>query len=408
MSVVEVLDDGEPAARARDPDEVRIKCAWLKQKKVDDETKLPLLDFDEQTQHTFNRRKTTFRMVKHSCSYPAPPHKVRMWCSSLGAAPDLPPSMDLNMFINTFELITEEKHTLEMAHLTGGETIAFEMVQGEQLSELSTFLLGSKAGGAQIKPKIVTVDKRTIKQSLTQSVQKLAEELEAERAHARGEPPHAPLSKEEKSRLALVLKEQAAAAELERKKMADELIAEEEEEARRREKKKAKKKGKKEKQVGGLAAPRLLPRPRPRPPSPPLPAARPRLRPPPPIPRSARRRRLARRMAPPTTMTRRRRRKRSPPPPRATTPPPPRRRPAARAPRAAPLQSRATGKRAAAAPPRRPSAAPTAAARRIWPPSSSWAWRRGSGSRAAAPPRCRPASTRCRTTRGGRTTSCLA
>ena len=41
--------------------------------------------------------------------------------------------MDLNMFINTFELITEERHSLEQAHLSGGETIAFEMLQGEQV-----------------------------------------------------------------------------------------------------------------------------------------------------------------------------------------------------------------------------------------------------------------------------------
>ena len=33
---------------------------------------------------------TTFRTVKHTCSYPAPPHKVRMWCSSLGASTNLP------------------------------------------------------------------------------------------------------------------------------------------------------------------------------------------------------------------------------------------------------------------------------------------------------------------------------
>ena len=124
-----------------------------------------------------------------------------MWCSSFGASTDLPCTMELNVFINTFELITEvrlpaapspllsraiacarrqrvsysaptltaarlrlaprdiaspcsatlalaaarisrsasrpyrplppiqERHTLAMAHLTGGETIAFEMVQ---------------------------------------------------------------------------------------------------------------------------------------------------------------------------------------------------------------------------------------------------------------------------------------
>jgi hypothetical protein len=83
---------------------VNVKVAWLKQKK--DADKLPLLDFDEQQFYTFDRRRTTFRMVKHSCSYPAPPHKVRMWCSSLGASSDLPSTMDLNTFINTFELIT--------------------------------------------------------------------------------------------------------------------------------------------------------------------------------------------------------------------------------------------------------------------------------------------------------------
>ena len=229
---------------------VSVKVAWLKQKK-DEGSKLPLLDFDELQHHVFERRRTTFRMVKHSCSYPAPPHKVRMWCSSLGASPDLPSTMDLNAFINTFELITEEKHTLEMAHLTGGETIAFEMVQGEQASELSTFLLG-----AQLKqpPKVVTVDKKSLKDTLNASVQKLADELEAGRsdlsaalgvagAHA------APiLTLEEQARIATVLREQAVAAEVQRRKLADELIAEEEEEARRREKKKAKKRGKKEKQ----------------------------------------------------------------------------------------------------------------------------------------------------------------
>ena len=99
---------------------IQVKVAWLKQKKEeDDASRLPMLDFDEQQVQSFDRRRTTFRMVKHQCSYPAPPHKVRMWCSSLGASTDLPSSMDLNTFINTFELITEEKHTLEMAHLTG-------------------------------------------------------------------------------------------------------------------------------------------------------------------------------------------------------------------------------------------------------------------------------------------------
>ena len=212
---------------------VAVKVAWLKQKK-DDDKRLPLLDFNDQQFYTFDRRWTSFRMVKHSCSYPAPPHKVRMWCSSLGASPDLPSTMDLNTFINTFELITEEKHTLKMAHLTGGETIAFEMVQGEQVSELSTFLLG-----AQLKQptKIVTVDKKSLKDSLTQSVQKLADEFEVGRADlgaalAGAAGSHgAPLRFfEEEARIATVLKEQAVAAEEQRKKLADELIAEEEEE----------------------------------------------------------------------------------------------------------------------------------------------------------------------------------
>ena len=195
---------------------------------------MPFLDFDDQQVYTFDRRRTTFRMVKHSCSYPAPPHKVRMWCSSLGASPDLPSSMDLNTFINTFELITEEKHTLEIAHLTGGETIAFETVQGEQMSELSTFLLG-----AQLKQstKIVTVDKKNLNHSLKQSVQKLADEFESGRADLSAlSGVHASpiLTIEEQARIASVLKEQAIAAELQRKKLADELIAEEEEEVRLR------------------------------------------------------------------------------------------------------------------------------------------------------------------------------
>ena len=214
---------------------IHVKVAWLKQKK-DDEKRLPLLDFDDQQFYSFDRRWTSFRMVKHSCSYPAPPHKVRMWCSSLGASPDLPSTMDLNTFINTFELITEEKHTLKMAHLTGGETIAFEMVQGEQVSELSTFLLG-----AQLKQptKIVTVDKKSLKDSLTQSVQKLADvfdvggaDLGAALAGVAGAcPAGAPLRFfEEEARIATVLKEQAIAADAQRRKLADELIAEEEEE----------------------------------------------------------------------------------------------------------------------------------------------------------------------------------
>ena len=138
---------------------IRPKVAWLKQKK-EDARQQPLaeLDFDEQQVQSFDRRRTTFRMVKHACSYPAPPHKVRMWCGSSARAPTCPRLRDLNTFINTFELITEEKHAFEMAHLTGGETIAFEMVSGEQVSELSTFLLGaqlkqpSRSPGRQEKP----------------------------------------------------------------------------------------------------------------------------------------------------------------------------------------------------------------------------------------------------------------
>ena len=143
------MDAGATAATAPEAAEhsITIKVSWLKQK-VDEDKKQPVLEFDEQQHYTFDRRTTTFRMVKHSCSYPAPPHKVRMWCSSLGASTDLPSMMDLNLFINTFELITEERHSLEMAHLSGGETIAFEMLQGEQVSELSTFLLGTSAKAA--------------------------------------------------------------------------------------------------------------------------------------------------------------------------------------------------------------------------------------------------------------------
>ena len=193
---------------------VRIKVSWLKQK-VDDATNQPLLEFDEQQFSSFDPRCTTFRMVKHACSYPAPPHKVRMWCSSLGAQSDLPSVMDLNMFINTFELITEERHTLEMAHLTGGETIAFEMVQSDQMSELSGFLLGNTKAGLK------------------------GPALSDPAAFAPGKPGGAekPMSKE-----------QAAKAEEERSRLAEELIAEEEEEARRKENQKAKKKKKKDKQ----------------------------------------------------------------------------------------------------------------------------------------------------------------
>ena len=201
--------------------EVKIKVSWLKQK-VDEVTNQPLLEFDEQQLSSFEPRTTTFRMVKHACSYPAPPHKVRMWCSSLGAQPDLPSVMDLNMFINTFELITEERHTLEMAHLTGGETIAFEMVQSDQMSELSGFLLGNTKAGL----------KGTV---LGPAAAAAAGALHAgSKAGGEGEKP--------------LSKEQAAKDEEERSRLAEELIAEEEEEARRKEKKKAKKKGKKDKQ----------------------------------------------------------------------------------------------------------------------------------------------------------------
>ena len=238
---------------------VSVKVAWLKQKK-DVNKRLPILEFDDQQFYTFDRRRTTFRMVKHSCSYPAPPHKVRMWCSSLGASPDLPSSMDLNSFINTFELITEEKHTLEMAHLTGGETIAFEMVQGEPVSELSTFLLGAQlkqsAGllpaGAGLSSKILTAaDKKKMKELTAPAVQQLEDlgvNVGAALAGAAGggAPPF--LTLEDQARIASVLKEQAMAAEVQRKKLADELIAEEEEEARKKESKKAKNQAKKQKQ----------------------------------------------------------------------------------------------------------------------------------------------------------------
>ena len=177
---------------------VKIKVSWLKQK-VDDVTNQPLLEFDEQQFSSFDPRCTTFRMVKHACSYPAPPHKVRMWCSSLGAQPDLPSVMDLNMFINTFELITEERHTLEMAHLTGGETIAFEMVQSDQMSELSGFLLGNTKAGLK--------------------------------GPALSDPAGLSHPKLGKAKVALT-KEQAAKAEEEKSRLAEELIAEEEEEAR--------------------------------------------------------------------------------------------------------------------------------------------------------------------------------
>ena len=107
MSRIEELVDGVPVAdvgasdSADSSDSVTVKVAWLKQKKSSESRVLPLLDFDEQRTQVFHRQRTTFRMVKHQCSYPAPPHKVRMWCSSIGASPDLPPTMDLNSFINT-------------------------------------------------------------------------------------------------------------------------------------------------------------------------------------------------------------------------------------------------------------------------------------------------------------------
>lgn len=99
-----------------DSPSINIKVSWLKQNLAAG-TSQPVLEFDEQQLFHFDPHQTTFRMVKHSCSYPAPPHKVRMWCSSFGAATELPLSMELNVFINTFELITEEKHTLAMVRL---------------------------------------------------------------------------------------------------------------------------------------------------------------------------------------------------------------------------------------------------------------------------------------------------
>jgi hypothetical protein len=100
-------------APSPDPTPIKIKVSWLKQKLAPG-TQDPILEFDEQQIFSFDPNQTTFKMVKHSCSYPAPPHKVRMWCSSFGASLDLPTSMELNVFINTFELIADEKHTLTM------------------------------------------------------------------------------------------------------------------------------------------------------------------------------------------------------------------------------------------------------------------------------------------------------
>jgi len=88
------------------------------------------------------------------CRRTHPSGRTSLRAASLRAAPGslIRPRAavpQLNVFINTFELITEEKHTLSMAHLTGGETIAFEMVQGEHVSELSGFLLGDHVGRAK-------------------------------------------------------------------------------------------------------------------------------------------------------------------------------------------------------------------------------------------------------------------
>jgi len=218
---------------------ITIKVAWLKQK-VDEDKKQPLLEFDEQQSYTFDSRSTSFRMVKHSCSYPAPPHKVRMWCSSLGASTELPSTMDLNLFINTFELITEERHSLEMAHLCGGETIAFEMLQGEQVSELSTFILGTSVKAVSAAAKIQS--KRPAVNIPSLPAQKAA-------GAAPSTAPVVPLrtsqsSVEERQRL----RELRSGEAKERERLAMELIAEEEEEARKREREKEKKKAKKQKQ----------------------------------------------------------------------------------------------------------------------------------------------------------------
>ena len=135
--------------------EVMIKICWLKQRKRPGSgAGAVIVEFEERQNRSFDPAATSFRMVKNACSYPVPPHKVppaaspplprrgrssahptsrtqvRMWCSSFGASPDIPHSMDLHAFTNTFELITEERHTLTMAHLSGGETIAFEMLGG--------------------------------------------------------------------------------------------------------------------------------------------------------------------------------------------------------------------------------------------------------------------------------------
>ena len=213
-------------------DTVHIKVGWLKQRVG--EGSRPLLEFDDLKDCEFDGGATTFRTVKHTCSYPAPPHKVRMWCSSLGASTNLPATMDLNAFINTFELITEERHTLTMGQLTGGETIALEMLQSDQVSELSGFLLGGAKGAV---PPGALVGKTPLGKGAVLTGLDATAAATAEK--------QVRLSLEEQAQLAREMEAQAAEAEKERRKLADELIAEEEEEARRREKKKAKKRGKK-------------------------------------------------------------------------------------------------------------------------------------------------------------------
>ena len=152
-----------------------------------------------------------------------------MWCSSLGASTNLPATMDLNAFINTFELITEERHTLTMGQLTGGETIALEMLQSDQVSELSGFLLGGAKGAV---PPGALVGKTPLGKGAVLTGLDATAAATAEK--------QVRLSLEEQAQLAREMEAQAAEAEKERRKLADELIAEEEEEARRREKKKAK------------------------------------------------------------------------------------------------------------------------------------------------------------------------
>ncbi len=75
--VEEAQASAAPAAASGEaPQKIEVTVAWLKQK-VADGSRQPILHFDEQQQYTFDAVKTTFRMVKHSCSYPAPPHKAR-------------------------------------------------------------------------------------------------------------------------------------------------------------------------------------------------------------------------------------------------------------------------------------------------------------------------------------------